>query len=717
MKMHKKTLTFILLAALVYGGGMILLALPLLSHHGIPQELQIDAVSSNRGKVGQPLHLNVTGTGFDQETRFMLVLDSGNQQAIISATETSRGTHTMLRDGDTLYLGSQERKIYQYDISQPDQPKYQTNYSMFGKPTALIQLNGAIWAASGLGELSLLGEIDDRPVDTITELAADARGNLYATAALQGLVVLRPDPQNIHAREIGSLELPGSTLSIAIADHLAYISSARAGLHICDISNAEHPRLISTLPWPGSNQSLTIKENLVFLSSTTELVIIDVQNPQQPHVLSHLPLAASYDMEIHDNLLLLAAGNCGLLAVDITDPAHPFISGHLTPGDMIRCLSVDGDRAYLGTDKAGLLVVDLKELGHHPAWRPNLIISPGTTTTVSSALQLYGKNLPAEVLGRALSQIPLECRKYDTTAIDSTTYLATDCGLIIINPNQPDPIEIVQEPLASAKEIQQVGTTAYISGTKQSTFDHPLKPVSIETGPGLQVFDVSDPTHPRARGFVETDDIILKMRIQENRAYLAVKKQGVLIVDLSDPDHPQVMGVAKLAWPEQNFANYLDIYLNGDVLYIANGRAGLHVFNVSNPRQPQHIAAINTPGGWINHLAGDKAQLFAYNFNNDLQRYDITEPESPRLTGTLDRFANMRDISIHENTLRIEFTGSFGLNRALPLPAEAVDLHGSTEADLNFSAPVFAGDYLLYAFNQQGRQQWPGLIHIEADQK
>ncbi|WP_432823828.1 LVIVD repeat-containing protein, partial [Trichloromonas sp.] len=233
----------------------------------------------------------------------------------------------------------------------------------------------------------------------------------------------------------------------------------------------------------------------------------------------------------------------------------------------------------------------------------------------------------------------------------------------------------------------------------------------------IRQYDVSDPAQPRARGFVATSDLILKMIIRGKRAYLAVKEEGVAIVDLGDPDHPRLLGTARLPWPEQAFASYQDISLNGEVLYVANGRAGLHVFDVGDPLKPRRVSAINTPGGWVTHLDNDGRQLLTQSFSTNLQRYDISEAAFPQLTGTLDRFSTVRDIAIQEHTFQLELAQGTGIVRALPLAAEEIKLRGGTRADLHFAAPAFAGDYLLYAFDQRGRQQLPGVIRVEAAQK
>ncbi|WP_432823376.1 LVIVD repeat-containing protein, partial [Trichloromonas sp.] len=492
MKIRKRTLAIILLAVVAYLGMVIGLALPLISRYSMHEELQLIAVSSSRNKVGQPVHLTVEGAGFGKKTNFMLSLDSGNQQAIVYDSETSWPIDTILKIGSTLYLGDRDRKVHRFDISRPDRPEYQISYSLGDRPTALAEIDGSPWAASGYGEIGPLGERAARPVETIVDFTGDAEGVLYAAAARQGLVVFRQ--KNGTAVKIGALALPGSALSIAVAGNTAYVASVRGGLHICDISSPETPRLLSTLPLAGNNQALAVKDTRVFLSSADQFTVIDVQNRLQPRVLAQLPLTKANAIVIHNNLALLAAGSAGLLAVDISDPARPFLAGHLTPGDVIRCLAVAGDRAYLGTGSAGLLVVDLNRLSLNPEWRPGPLHAPKSKVELTKALRRHATSLWGELAAQAEIQLPPGCYAADAARIGPATYLATDCGLLILDRDQPGRLQVRQQPLAFAGEIAVDGSTAYVSGGRQST---ELKPASKESNPGLQVFDVSEPAQPR----------------------------------------------------------------------------------------------------------------------------------------------------------------------------------------------------------------------------
>ncbi|MEJ2200863.1 MAG: hypothetical protein P8X63_07590, partial [Desulfuromonadaceae bacterium] len=705
---------------ILYGLLATLLAMPLLRRHGIQEELHIDSLSALSGQVGQPLQLTVDGSGFDRQTSFFLALDSGNQQAVINRTETTGDISCILRDENRLYLGSRNKEILLYDISQPRQPAYvNIACSMSNYPMALALSNGTPLAASGFGEFILVNQPDtsgykSRLATTFTGLASDARGLVYATTAKEGLLVCRPTPLGGAPEKIATLELPGSTQSVAVTGHLACISSNNVGLHICDISDPTRPRLLATLPCPGSNISVAARDRLAFLSSSDRFLVISLEQPEQPRVLAQLPVYQAAHMVIHDQLALLATGSSGLQAIDISDPAHPVIVGHLITGEAILCLSVNSNLAYLGTDNASLLVVDLNLIRQHPAWHPGPVLPSQVKATVDQVLQTRGEMLPEELR----AEKSLSDSWSDAAQTGQVSYLTSDSGLTIVDGDVPSLSRVLHTPLASTYRIELVDQTAYICGRKMSSLDQRRQPSGRENQHGLQIFDISDPLRPRAQGFLPSDDWISKMIIREKLAYLAVKGTGVMIVDLEDREQPRALGLVDLPWPEQAFANYKDIYLNGNMLYVANGRVGLQVFDVGVPSRPRRVASFNLPEGWINFLAGNGKQLFVYNFNNELQIYDIEKnPLFPRLIGTLIRFTRLRNIEVRGDRLQIEFPQNFGITQALPLFAEKVELRGSNRAALTCPAPVFPGNYFLYARNARGQKKFPGSIRIAASQK
>ena len=103
MLRSSKTLMIILSLATGYVALVAILAMPLFGRYHPPEELQLDKADIHRGATGTPLSLTIDGTGFDENTRYSLVLDSGNQEAVIDRIDTFGPVGSILRSGRTLY--------------------------------------------------------------------------------------------------------------------------------------------------------------------------------------------------------------------------------------------------------------------------------------------------------------------------------------------------------------------------------------------------------------------------------------------------------------------------------------------------------------------------------------------------------------------------------------------------------------------------------------
>ena len=107
----------------------------------------------------------------------------------------------------------------------------------------------------------------------------------------------------------------------------------------------------------------------------------------------------------------------------------------------------------------------------------------------------------------------------------------------------------------------------------------------------LSVFDVSDPfvlTHLTT--LPPTPDMPVDLFVHGNVLYVAENGAGFRVYDISDPTVPVDMGVH----PYVGDARRLEVF--GDRLYIAGGVHGLHLYDISNPFSPAFINHWETAG-------------------------------------------------------------------------------------------------------------------------
>ncbi len=718
MGMSRRASLLTLGALVAYIGLTVALALPLLSRWEPAEELRLDAVDRRRGEVGKPLPLQVKGAGFDRDTRFTLVLDSGNQQAIIQRIPTFAQVRTLVKDGPSIYLGTADRRFWQIDLNRPEAPHKQHGGNMNGQPTALLKTGETLWTASGQGELNGIssdGKIrQSRKPNTILDLAAGPENTLLVAAGKQGLLIFPADQAIDTPSPMGALPFPDAALAVTCSGHLVFVGTTKSGLHICDLADPANPRLLAQLPLPGFVQHITLHGPLALVATTAGLSIVDVRNPHRPRLLKSLALGRkTYQVLAAGDRAYLAMGALGLVQIDIRDPLNPQVTGHLTPGDSVRRFALDGERAYLGTDSAELLVVDLERLAGHPQWRPATGKSIPPVRPSAKSQEISAEELDT-FLARSREQLPTNCLVNELAYTANAFYLATDCGLASLPREDSNDLQIPEQALATVTGLWLTEKTLYAYGAKTSPESAtPSAPRQY----GVEIFSLDEPRHPQSIGFIATPDAVSQLQHHDDRLYLTITQQGVRIFDVQDPRRPQALGAIRLPWPEQIFADAQDFHLGDELLYLANGRSGLQVFDVSDARRPRRIGALNVPGGRLTRIAGAGDQLFVYNQTGDLQLYDTANPRKPVLIGSLDRIAGARALEVTGNKLSLRSLEFEKTERALPLVAKKVDLKNNAQAELIFSPPVFPGDYRLYAFDAGGRRVLPTLIRVEEPQK
>lgn len=150
--------------------------------------------------------------------------------------------------------------------------------------------------------------------------------------------------------------------------------------------------------------------------------------------------------------------------------------------------------------------------------------------------------------------------------------------------------------------------------------------VFCSSGGGIYVFDASQPSDPviigemRARGWVQRfcyDDT-------EQIIYSADGRAGLCIWNVADPYSP-----VKLS----DFGMYdqaRGVFVDGNYAYVANGEQGLRIINVSSPSNPFEVGYFNTSGN-----ACDVYVVYPHAFvaSGWLRVIDVSDPTDPHEIG------------------------------------------------------------------------------------
>jgi hypothetical protein len=150
---------------------------------------------------------------------------------------------------------------------------------------------------------------------------------------------------------------------------------------------------------------------------------------------------------------------------------------------------------------------------------------------------------------------------------------------------------------------------------------------------GLVVVSLEDPLHPMVTSVVGPEVLNCPEAVQVQFRYAFVcDAGGVKVLDVTDLAQPRP--VTKLDFPEAH-----SIYLARTYAYVAGGRSGLVILDITNPEIPK-IDQIFDGGGCVNDLRDVKlgitnASEFAYlaDGSNGLRIVQLTSPDTPGSAG------------------------------------------------------------------------------------
>ncbi len=158
---------------------------------------------------------------------------------------------------------------------------------------------------------------------------------------------------------------------------------------------------------------------------------------------------------------------------------------------------------------------------------------------------------------------------------------------------------------------------------------------------GMTIVDISDPANPVISGFWKHDtfsNVIHDVFVRDHLAVVSDYDSGLVLLDVKDPDNPELLASVSFidgmhsAWAEGNY-----VYCNQE---FGGWHKGLKVVDITDPRSPQkvHEFAPDYPPpnedilGSHNPWARDGLLYWAY-YDAGLRVFDLSNPAQPEEVG------------------------------------------------------------------------------------
>jgi hypothetical protein len=325
-------------------------------------------------------------------------------------------------------------------------------------------------------------------------------------------------------------------------------------------------------------------------------------------------------------VLLAAAGVEGLISFDLTDPADPvqvnacFNRGCL--GDVVKA----GNLAFLDDSENGLRIVDVS----NPS-------NPVETAIIDAQGSVKGMTAQGRYV-YASSQ----------TDTDGDYFWIAD----VIDPAIPQ--------IVGSLDVSQAPTEIIVRDR------YAYGGCSLA---GLQIFDVSDPSHPTLAGQYPIQ-YFYGLTIWNNLAYLSEANAGsstIHVIDISDPTHPASLCTFNTAMRQMEAC--------GDYLYGVWGSYAhnVQILDISDPANPVEVSNFESDIYSISDLDYHYGYLYLTGHGEGLRIFDVCDPASPFEVGYYNTPGNARAVFASAEYAYIAddyFFGIYDCSDAVPVVPE-----------------------------------------------
>ena len=273
-----------------------------------------------------------------------------------------------------------------------------------------------------------------------------------------------------------------------------------------------------------------------------------------------------------------------------------------------------------------------------------------------------------------------------------------------------DRVTILTEDLKQVSSFQ-VTATSQVGGLFYSEADQLLF-VACRTD-GLKIFDVSNIKNPNLSGawipkfFIEIDGNgelqdtteTLGLCVVDSIAYLCCGIDGLIIAEISDLANPEVLSSSRL--PGGYGLSYaMNIHVTGNYAFAADLYNGIHIINISDPKNPDYKKGIILAGA--SDLYASENYLYATLQGNGLAIMDISIPEETAVTAVYKAGTIETAVTVYENTAWVSYNpdGLFAIDVS-DKKAPGHNTESQYNASGSSSLGMFPADNFIYMAGYQ----------------
>ena len=477
------------------------------------------------------------------------------------------------------------------------------------------------------------------------------KSSTFILALLCIVLPVQSSPLNLTLRGSWPGVPRGPAYDVTVAGNRAYVALGVNGLAIYDVTNPSRPVQLGFYATAHPAEAVKVSCDAAWVVETRFenavsrgfIEMIDVTNPQAPvKVGEYQTERGIFDMQVINTRAYI--GSEGLEIVEFATPQNPARLGRYAANSVVG-IHVVGTRAHLAVGENGMEIIDVTDPAN--LVRLGAFETEGFTRRVHVAgnyaylsVRHAVGNMDVQIIDVSAPNSPTAAGGYKTWSDAPLLRVSGDYAYVlwlrwsgthnvgnleildVTAPTNPVPV--------GAAEIEAYGTSGLMGGFAVSG-DHVY--LAAQNG-GLQILDVSDPTHPLHPETPTTSGTATDVHVVGNYAFVADGFSGLRVLDVSQSTRPNRVG----GYDGGGYAKAVQVA--GNHAFVGHSPGGLRIFDIHNV---SNILAVGSyaPDDFVEdfQVIGNYAYLVGRiwtgsNFINFMV-VDVTQPASPVQVGSL----------------------------------------------------------------------------------
>ncbi len=413
-----------------------------------------------------------------------------------------------------------------------------------------------------------------------------------------------------------SLYIPSRAIDVVAHGEYLYFAMEESGIITAKITADDKVHILGSLPtWNMAKALFTMNDQLFVADNSAGLQIFDISDAASPQWLAHIDTPGlALDVEAIDQRTFILDNYLGLVVIDNHEVRSPRIVASLSLPGNPRSMIRNGDLILITCQDEGLVIADISN-PDQPTLLHILDISSqaqdvalqGDLLAVSNEdglIQFYTMVTPRIFEPRGSIQAQVSYHRKLSFHNGLLLCNGFGHGLGVINVEDPD------SPFVQGRQYSSLGLISAYTVVADRL---------VAANRMVDLVDFSQPELPPLLGSVPVSGRIRNVALYGDFAYVSNEDDGLRVVDMRDLSSPTVTTI---------YSDLVagDIGVRGDYLYVTGVTHEVDVYSLNDPAFPTHVSSVS--GDAAEHLSFHENLMILSGYDR-LHIYDLSIPHAP----------------------------------------------------------------------------------------